>query len=349
MTRAGAAVVLLAVGLAACGGKPPPAGPPANAGAPPAENDPPCPSPTEAAPLELADGAFRCRQLPVVVDFPPGTKLVRENQGTLAMFRADRERGILALIVEPRVIPLDVEAMDKLLDSAVAGLAPDAKRTSIEVPAMSGASVARGFAFTTPDGGSGVIRGYYTSSWLVAIIAGGRLVGDPARPDEPAGKAFLASLQLRPLPSGMVPLPLVDGAVVDVPATVWDAGALPGDEVARFAKWWVVAERRAALGVRVLDAGDLCTRIRLTTPTELGQLVDATFLGDGLTSDLAVHVERGAYFEAVEGHQALASSVVCLDPVIVQVVAVGDPPTEPLKALVEEIAATVTQQPPKAN
>jgi hypothetical protein len=341
MTAArGVAWALVACAGVACGGKTTtgPTGP-KNDGAPAAEMDPACPA--GVLPTELADGKFHCRQLPMVVDFPAGTKLIREDLGTLAMFRADRERGILAVIVEPRVVPIDATAMDTLLESAVSGLAPDSTRSPTEVPPLRGATVARGLTFTTPDGGSGVIRGYYAYNWLVAILAGGRRVEDPARPDKPIGKAFLDSMQLRPLAAGHVGLDLVEGARIEIPATAWDAGSVPGDEAARAAKWYVVADRGAALGVRALEAHDLCTRLRLTTPTELGQLIDSTFLGEGLTSSKAEHTERGAYFEAFDGEKALISTVVCVEPLIVQVIAVGSAPGENLRALITELAPTV--------
>lgn len=331
----------LALGLVACGSTTHPPPPPGNQGPPAAELDAACFAAGDH--VTVADGAFHCRELPMAIVFPAGATISRVDTGTLAMFTDERDRGVLGVIVMPRTTTPTTIELDTMLDQMVSGLATDSVRTSIDIPPIHGATVSRGMTFTTPDGGSGEMRGYYGYKWVIAVLAGGRRVDDPARPDHPVGKAFLASLQLRPPAPGRVPLALVDGAAIEIPATAWPAPMPEDEDATRLSKWYVVADRDAAIAIRVADAKDTCTRIRLATDTELGPLVDSVFLTD-FTSTKVIHVDNGAYFEVVEPTRAMVSRVVCVDPLLIQILALGDR-AEQLHALVDELAATVTPPP----
>jgi hypothetical protein len=336
MTRVAGAWVVV-VGLAACGATSHPPPPPGNQGPPAAELDAPCFAAGDH--VTVADGAFHCRELPMAIEFPAGATLSRVDTDTIAMFTDGRDRGILAVVVVPSANPTSAAELDKLLDAMISGFVADSVRTAIDIAPLHGATVARGLTFTTPDGGAGEMRGYYAYDWIVAVIAGGRRVDDPARPDHPVGKAFLASLQLRPLPPGRVPLALVDGATIEIPASSWPAAPPGGEDATRLSKWYIVPDRGVAIAVRVVDARDTCNRIRLATDAELGPLIDAVFLTD-LTSTKVTHVDNGAYFEVAEPDRAMVSRVVCKDPLLVQVIVMGAK-TVPLQAVVDELAGTV--------
>ncbi|MEO8701074.1 MAG: hypothetical protein ABI867_13580 [Kofleriaceae bacterium] len=330
-------LLLLAV---ACGGgtKAPVAKP-----APPAiaQPDPACPA---AGKVELpADGALRCRELPIQITFPPGTKLTRSNDRNLTLFNAELEHGVLALIVEPRTDSPSAGEISEMLDKVAKGIAGDAVLVKTEAPPLVGATASAQLTFTTPDGGAGVVRGYFGNHWLVALAVGGRLASTPVRPDAPAGKAFLASLALRPLPTGTVRHALAGGAYLDIPATAWSTGTLPRETGVR-AEWlMLVPDRNLWIGVRELEPMDRCKK-----------LLDA---GDGLAVKVAElysnaqvplqHIARGTlgelsvYADATATDRNVLLSLVCTGKTVVQLSVVANQPIEKLRPTLDELGASL--------
>jgi hypothetical protein len=330
------ASVLAILAVAACGGKPATVTP----AQPAAAADPPCPPEGK---VELpADGTLRCRELPFVITFPANTRLARSNDHNLALFNAELEHGVLALLVEPRRDAPDATKLAELLANVAKGIAGDAVVTRTEPPALAGASIAVQLSFTTPDGGAGLVRGYFANHWLVAVAVGGRLATTATRPDSPTTKAFLASLTLRPLPTGMVQHALADGAHVAIPATAWSTGPLPREDGVR-AEWlMMVPDRGVWIGVRELEPLDRCKELRES--------------GDGLAisvqrmygnADVPLdNIRRGSvgdfsvYAEVVAADRNVVMSIVCAGKSAVQLSVVANQPIATLRPLLDELGAS---------
>src|SRR5207245_1834101 len=140
--------------------------------------------------------------------------------------------------------------------SLVKGMVSDATSKPAEAPAVASATQSAALEFTTPDGGVGIARGYQAYGWVVVIVAGGRLATTTARPVQPAGARFLASLRFHPIagPASMIELPR--GSKLDIPSTAWPVvnQAQPSDRV------FLLVSERAFLNIREFDRLDDCER-----------------------------------------------------------------------------------------
>jgi len=337
--RAWPFVVAIAV---ACGGTPTvPTAPIAPAPIAEASQDPACPM---AGKIELpADGQLRCRELPFLITFPPGTKLARSNEQTMALFNAELERGVMALVAEPRADAPDSARIAVLLGNLARGIAADSTTAPAEAPKLDGASVSAALTFTTPDGGLGVVHGYYANHWLIAVVVGGRLATTPTRPDMPIAKSFLASLRIRPLPTGTARHPLAGGAYVDLPATAWSSGPLPPQDNVRSEYLMLVPDRGVWVGVRELEARDRCDFIR-DAGSELAERLKTVYSNSQYPLQ---NIERGkfgdvsAYAQAATEDRKVALYFMCAGKTVVQLSVVGDKPIAQLRALLDEVAKSL--------
>src|SRR5687767_3901060 len=90
-----------------------------------AKPEPACPT---SKSFKLADGKFRCRELPLTIDFPANSEMERQDSENLTFIRATLDRGVLAIFAEPRfgTTDGDVEGLKKRLAAVVKGIAEDA-------------------------------------------------------------------------------------------------------------------------------------------------------------------------------------------------------------------------------
>jgi hypothetical protein len=154
--------------------------------------------------LTLVDGGLRCRELPVEVSFPPGTKISRSDNDYRTTFEAKLEGGSLALMVERihargviceldfcHFDAMDEPALQAWLEVSMRARAGDRVRP----PDVAGASLSLGLRH---EGKNQVVgaHGYVIDGWLVTLVARG---GSEAavRPDGPIGSAFLRSIRPR--------------------------------------------------------------------------------------------------------------------------------------------------------
>jgi hypothetical protein len=245
----------------------------------------------------------------------------------------------LGLLASPRNTEPTADNVDMMLASLVQALTAELPQppvvTPVDAPALANATIGRAVTFTADDGRHAEVRAYYTHHWIVVSLA------KSPRGDAVAA-AFLASLQLRPLPRQRVVFDVADVARVEVPASAWpfDAGNENTPRI-RVDSWYLVPDHTAIVGVRAFDDEGVCARMRLATPTELGPLVDTTFYQGELTSTSSHHTDRGVYYETVrEDGSVMAANAVCVEPLVVQVIGLADAAHDP-RALVEELAATI--------
>ena len=325
---------LLVVALVACGAPAPkPAAKPLAAA--PAPLDPPCPT---AAKLTLADGKLRCRELPLVIDFPPNTELERADSQNLTFMRATLDRGVLALFLEPRFDTSsdDIAGMRARLESLIKGIASDATITDATAPKQPGATASTAIAFTTPDGGAGVVHAYLAHGWFIAAIAGGRKTDTPARPDQPVGKAFLASLKLRAPPTGWERRDVLDGIALELPIAAWyqineEAGA----------KLWAAVGEHVWIGARALQPSPQCGLFTGVTDADVPGIVKKMFGRDDLavTGKLVKRGTQAMYATLDTPGGTLVLYLVCADPHVALVTVVGKRPRAELDALLDRVTS----------
>ena len=333
---------LLAIALVACGGK---GGTPASAkptgGV--TSSDPACPP---EGVIELADGHLRCRELPFELAFPPNTTLQRANEGNMTLFSAKLERGVIALVAEPRTDSPDGPRISELLVNLIKGLAADAVTAPTDAPKLDGAVAAAALTFTTPDGGSGIVRGYFANHWLFAIVVGGRRADTPTRPDQPIAKSFLASLKIRPLPSGTVRFDLSDGGHLEIPASAWSTGPLPASPGVRTEHFMLVPDRGVWFGVRELEAATSCDYIReARDDLDLAERLKSVYANSEYplhdiaraksVRDLAVYAQTEA------DKRNVALYFICSGKSVVQLSVVGERPSPELRPYLDELAKTL--------
>jgi hypothetical protein len=309
----------------------------------PVKLDPPCPP---AGAITLPDGKLRCRELPFEIEFPPNTKLQRSDDGGTTLFAAQLDRGVIALVAEPRTDAPDANRISELLANLAKGIAADATTSPAEAPKLEGAVATAALAFTTPDGGAGVVQGYFANHWLFAVVVGGRLATTPTRPDSPLAKSFLGSIRVRPLPAGMVRHELDGGAHVDIPATAWSTGKLAAEDGVR-AEWiMLVPDRGVGIGIRDLEPGTRCADMRGTlagTPAEVNERLKATF---GSAKNPLSHAEKATYGDVSIYAQAdadpkhVAMYLICSGHSVTQLSVVGDRPIPELRKFLDEFAKT---------
>jgi hypothetical protein len=331
---------LLVVGLVACGGSTAKVAPPAKpvVATPPAV-DPPCP--TEAK-FTLADGKLRCRELPLVIDFPANTELERADSQNLTFMRATLERGVLALFLEPRFDTGadDAAGMRKRLEALVTGIASDAVITDATAPPQPGATASTALAFTTPDGGSGLVHAYLAHGWFVAVIAGGRKADTPARPDKPIGQAFLASLKLRAPPATWEVRDVLGGVKLELPLAAWFQLTEEPN-----AKLWAAVGERAWIGARELQASPQCGLFSGVTDADVPGVVKKMFGRDDLevTGKLVKIGTQAMYATLETPGGTLVLYLICADPRVVLVTVVGKRPAAELDAVLDRVTSTFTR------
>ncbi len=336
--------LVIAVVAVACGGKSaPPTDKPVDK---PVVVEPSC---APAGPIELpADGHLHCRELPLEVRFPPGTVLSRQNDRAMTLYSAKLDKGVMALVAEPRTDTPDGPRIEALLLSLVKGIAADAAISVVPAPTIAGTTTSAALTFTTPDGGAGIARGYYANHWLFALAVGARSADAPMRPDKPTAQAFLASLTLKPLATGIQKHPLADGASVELPASAWSTGAQPPQDGVRSEVIFLAPDRGAWIGVRELELRDRCDYLKgaATGPTDdigerlrtiysnaqnpLGKIERAKF------GDVSVYAEADA-----AAAQHVVMYLICTGKTVVQLSAAGDKPNEELRVALDGVAKTL--------
>ena len=329
------AIVCLALG---CGGSAPKTKPVVVEKPVEAPLDPPCPS---AKSFTLADGKLRCRELPFTIDFPANSALEREDSDNLSFIRATLDRGVLAVFLEPRFEVMagdDATGLRKRLDALVMGIAGDATILEAKAPPQEGATVSTAISFTTPDGGAGLVHAYLAHGWFIAVIAGGRKTDTPARPDQPAGKAFLASLKIRPLSTTWAARDVAEGVRLELPASAWEQ--LTGDPET---KLWAAVTERSWIGARPLDASPQCALFNGVTDADVPALVKKMFGKDDLnvTGKIVTLGTKAMYAELETAGGTLTMYLVCKDPRVTMVTVVGKRPVAELRVLLDRVASTL--------
>jgi len=338
--------VPLMVALTACG-SPAPVAPVV-----PKPVDPPVPPCSPAGDVALApDGVLRCAELPVTVAFPPGSKILRQNDHALTVFSAKLEHGILLLVAEPRADAPDATRIRDLLTSLIKGIAADATVTPIDVPALAGASLATGLSFATPDGGAGEIHAYFANHWLIAAAVGGRLATTETRPDKPAAKAFLASLALRSVPTGNRRYPLADGAHLEIPASAWATGLQPAQDGVRSEEILMLPDAGVWLGIRELELRDRCTYLQGAVAGEHDDIGDRLKTIYASAQNPLARIERAqlgdisVYAEADSETMHVVMYLICAGKSIVQLTVAGDRPDAELRPTLDTVARTLVGAP----
>jgi hypothetical protein len=327
--------------LAACGGKT------AAPAEPPAETKPvvvedAC---APAGPIALpADGRLHCRELPLSITFPPGSELTRQNDRALTLYSAKLEKGVMALVVEPRTDMPDSASIEALLQTLVKGIAADAGIAPATAPALAGATTSAALTFTTPDGGAGIARGYFANHWLFAVVVGARSPDSPSRPDKPVAQTFLSSLALKPLATGTQKHALTDGGSVELPASAWSTGAQPAQEGVRSEVIFLSPERGAWLGVRELEPKDRCDYLKGAVAGPTDDIADRLKTMYSNTQNPLAKVERAkygdisVYAEADSSTRHVVMYLICAGKSVVQLTAAGEKTNAELRTHLDDVA-----------
>ena len=322
--------------LVACGGAKPP---PAKLVEKPPEApklDPACPT---TKTFTLTDGKLRCRELPLTVDFPPNSQIERIDDDNLTFIRATTDRGVLALFIEPRFSAEgdDAAGMRGRLEALVKGIADDAVIADAQPPKQMDAKVSTAISFTTPDGGAGVVHAYIAHDWFVAVIAGGRKPETAARPDQPAGKAFLASLQLRPLSKDWGPRKVFDNVELDLPVSAWEQHPETGGNEKATALYTSVTER-TWFGTRYLTDSAGCALFDGVTDELVPTVVKDMFGGQiEAAGRLANAGKKSIYAETRLPAGTMMLYLVCTDPQVYLVTVTSKRPDAEIKAMIDKV------------
>lgn len=326
--------------LVACGGKvqtPEPEKP-----VPPVVVEPSC---APAGKIALpADGTLSCRELPLTVSFPAGTDLVRQNDRALTLYSAKLEKGVMAVVAEPRTDAPDGPSIEALLKTLIAGIAIDATTTTVPAPALAGTTASASVTFTTPDGGAGIARGYVAHHWMFAVLVGARSADSPARSDKPAAQAFLGSLVLKPLAEGIQKHALEGGGSVELPASAWSTGAQPPQEGVRSEIIYLAPERGAWLGVRELAPADHCAKLKADTDAALAERLKTMYSN---AQNPLGKIERAkfgdisVYAEAASEPRHVVMYLICSGKSVVQLSAAGERPFAELRTHLDEVAKSL--------
>ena len=243
----------------------------------------------------LRDGHLRCSELPLDVTFPVDTTLRRLDSGATTVFNATLDKGILAVIVQPAIVPLTPDEIGARMAALIAGMVADATTKAIEAAPLAEATQVSALSFATADGGIGVARGYLVHDWLVVVVAGGRLPTTAARPDQPAGQKFLASLafhapQLRPFavkPDA--------GPQLELPSGGWRvAGELEPNE-----RIYALPGERVYADLRFFERTDDCDKLKALADGDLAAAM-TSIVHDTVTNLVAERSgfgDVGVYFQ----------------------------------------------------
>lgn len=327
--------------LVACGGSP--AAPVAPPKPVEAAIDPPCPTTTK---FPLPGGKLRCRELPFTADFPPGIELERQDSENVTFIRANLDRGVLAVFAEPRFDAQDdATALGQRLEAFVKGIANDATISRTQPPPQAGATASVGLSFTTPDGGIGTIHGYLAHGWFIAVTAGGRLAETRARPDKPLGKAFLASLKLRPVTTKWEKREVFTNVPLEMPLDAWPVPVANGT-VEKETRLFGSAAERVWIGARDLPESPKCEILTSVTDADVPGAIRTMFSKDDLqvTGSLAKlgTAALTANIDAPSGPMVLY--LVCLDPRLVLITVTGKRPATELKTVLDRVVSTLPKR-----
>ncbi len=327
--------------VVACGGKSTPT---------PVEPDKPVvvvePSCAPAGPIALpADGHLHCRELPLEVRFPPGTVLTRQNDRAMTLYSAKLEKGVMALVAEPRTDAPDGSSIAALLQTLVRGIALDATVTLVPAPALGGTTASAALTFVTPDGGAGIARGYYANHWLFAVAVGARSPEAGTRPDTPAAKAFLASLALKPLATGIQKHALAGGASIELPASAWSTGPQPPQDGVISEVIFLAPDRGAWISVRELELRERCTYLKGAVPGPTDDIAERLRTIYSNTQTPLGKIERAKYGDISVYAEAdsptshhVVMHLICAGKTVVQLSVAGERPNEELRPVLDEIA-----------
>jgi hypothetical protein len=290
-----------------------------------------------------ADGILRCRELPFEIRFPAGVGVERiDETDYVSSYAAQLDRGILALIVEPTNRERTATELTKVADE-IASTVEGATHAPEPAPSLPGASASAAVSFKTADGGLGIVRAYSIDHWTVAVMAGAHAADAIARPDKPAGAAFLASLKARSHATGNVTIDLPTGAHLDIPASAWRTRPQAGDEWKnRFAARYAIVDRAEGLVVADRDP-EMCeaTPALEDLPSFLAQQI---ILPKGMTIEHAAKKGFGDVafsFDETLPDGNLAVDFVCLHGSLVQLEMSGKQPIARLHSEVDAIARTL--------
>jgi hypothetical protein len=323
----------------ACGGTPAPKKP----DPPPAAPLPPC-APTGV--VLPAGGKLACRELPLSVTFPAGLKITRQNDRALALYSAELDRGVMALLVEPRLDVPDASRISELLIALIKGIRSDADTLTIAAPQLAGATVSVGLSFKTPDGGDGVAHGYYANDFVFAAIVGG--TRPESKPDTPAARAFLGSLELRPpVTAGTKRVALHGGAHLDLPANAWSTGAQPKQDGVHSEEIVILPDRKLWVGIRELEQRDRCDYLKGSvagSPQDLGERLKVVFSNaqNPLTNiEPGKHGDFSVFAHADAGPMHVVMYVICAGKTALQLTVAGKQPNAELRPHLDEVARTL--------
>jgi hypothetical protein len=336
-------LVLVVVALVACGGKSTPVTPPPTVA--PAPLEPSCPP----GGITLSpEHRLSCRELPFEVTFPAGTELVRQSDRAMTLYSAKLDKGVMLVIAEPRTDAPDPKRLAMLLETLVKGIAADATITAVAPPTLPGASISTGFTFTTPDGGAGIVHGYFANHWLVAAVTGARLPTAPSRPDKPEAQAFLASLKLKPLPTGTRRHELANGGHITLPATAWPTTALPAQDGVVSEVVHLAPDRGVWIGVRELELRDRCDYHKgavAGATDDIGERLKTIYSNaqNPLSKiERAKHGDVSVYAEADSPSSTqVVMYLICAGKTVVQLTVAGEKPSSELRPHLDEVAKTL--------
>jgi len=318
-------------------------------------DDPTCPTTTT---FKLADGKLRCRELPLTIDFPAGSELERQDNDNLTFIRANLDRGVLGLFLEPRIaarpearaVTIDATGDDAKgahtrLEAFVRGIASDATLADAVPPPQAGATASTGISFTTPDGGMGVVYGYLVNGWFVAVAAGGRLAETPARPDKPMGQAFLASLKLRATTPKWAARDVFDGVKLELPLAAWEVPQV-SESVVKATKLYAAVGERAWIGARELQPSAKCELFTGVTDADVPAIVKKMFGSEELTvtGKLAPLGTQALYAEIEVPGKTMVLYLVCVDSRIVLVTVTGTRPLPELKTAIDRVMSPLPRR-----
>ncbi|MDQ3340414.1 MAG: hypothetical protein M4D80_35095 [Myxococcota bacterium] len=329
--------VLLAIALFACGG-----GAPTKANTtiekPVEAVDPACPTGTT---FKLPDGKFRCRELPLTIDFPANSEMERQDSENLTFIRATLDRGVLAIFAEPRfAIDGDIDGLKKRLAAVVKGIADDATIVDVAAPPEEGASASTGITFTTPDGGVGTMYGYLAHGWFVAVLAGGRLAETPARPDQPMGKAFLASLVLRKPVTGWETREVFSGIKLELPLAAWEVQEEPDlTGTVKTSKLFAAVDENVWIGARDLQQSAKCELFQGVTDADVPSIVKKMFGSEDLqvTGKLVKIGTQAISAQLVVPGKTMTLYLICDDPRVVLITVTGSRPIPELTTTIDRV------------
>ena len=330
--------ILLALALLACGG----------GGTKPAATvvEKPTIAPELACPtsknFKLADGKLRCRELPLTIDFPANSEMERQDSQNLSFIRATLDRGVLAIFAEPRfgTSDGDLEGLEKRLAAVVKGIAEDATIVPVAAPPEDGATASTGITFTTPDGGAGVMYGYLAHGWFVAVLAGGRLAETPARPDQPMGKAFLASLVLRKPVTGWETRDVFSGIKLDLPLAAWEVQEEADvSGTVKVSKLYAAVEENVWIGARDLQQSPKCELFQNVTDADVPAIVKNMFGTEDLevTGKLVKIGTQAISAQLVVPGKTMALYLICDDPRVVLITVTGTRPIAELTQTIDRV------------